>query len=65
MSKRHAASRRRSYGRRQHEVAEHRDRDLVVQPTSGLTEERVFQAASDGIALRDLQTVRVHYASGI
>ncbi len=64
MSKRHAASRRRSYGRRQHEIAEHRDRNVAPERADVGPDELEFSLLADGIALGDLRGARVHYASG-
>jgi hypothetical protein len=64
MSKRHAASRRRSYGRRQHEVAEHRDRDLAPERMNLAPDELGLDAAADGLVLRDRRGARLHFATG-
>jgi len=64
MSKRHAASRRRSYGRRQHEVSERRDRDVAPEPLDAGTDELAYRAAADGHAMGDLLAGRTHFATG-
>jgi hypothetical protein len=64
MSKRHAASRRRSYGRRQHEVAERRDRDLAPERMDVAPDELGLETALDGLVLGDRRAARLYFATG-
>jgi hypothetical protein len=64
MSKRHQSSRRRSYGRRQHEVRERTERQVTdLEPE--LRHEREAQG-SDGYSLFDLGATgrRLSFAAG-
>ena len=63
MSKRHQSNRRKSYGRRQHELAERRQRDPVPDSAPGL-EDAGPAAVADQFAFLDARTSRMHYALG-
>ena len=64
MSKRHHSSRRRSYGRRQHELRERSERQDPVSITEGHSEP--LDGESDGFAFLDLDLVgrRLGFAVG-
>jgi hypothetical protein len=64
VSKRHQANRRKSYGRRQHELSERRDREH--QPIDvELGFDDIAQAGlSDHMAFAESRTPRLHYALG-
>jgi hypothetical protein len=65
VSKRHQSNRRKSYGRRQHELHERRQRDPEAEPTELAWEDR---APGGGIADRfsflDPRTPRLRYVLG-
>ncbi len=63
MSKRHQSNRRKSYGRRQHEVAERRQRDHAPDVDSALEDIGPVSVA-DRFSFLDPRTPRVHYALG-
>lgn len=64
MSKHHQSNRRKSYGRRQHEVAERRQRD--PQPDLGelSLDEGAPAAIADRFAFLDPRASRLHFAMG-
>jgi hypothetical protein len=64
MSKRHAASRRRSYGRRQHEVAERRDRDVAPERLDRTPDDLGLDRASEVLLLSDPRIARLSFATG-
>ncbi len=64
MSKSHAASRRRSYGRRQHDVAERRFRDIASARPDAAGDALGLQTAPDGRAMADANAARGLYAMG-
>lgn len=64
MSKRHQSSRRKNYGRRQHELVERRGRELAQEPFDGLLDELGPVALADRFALLDPRTPRLRYAVG-
>lgn len=64
MSKRHQSSRRKTYGRRQHEVRERSDRQ---QPQEGFDLELSDwgpSAPSDPLAFLDLRGTRLRFSTG-
>ena len=64
MSKRHQNHRRRSYGRRQHELHERRQRDLVPLTDDALFADLGSAGIADRLGLIDPRSPRVHYALG-
>ena len=63
MSK-HQSNRRKSYGRRQHEVAERRDRNLQPDSAEAGFDELAPMAMSDRTAFLDPRTSRLQFALG-
>jgi hypothetical protein len=64
VSKRHANNRRKTYGRRQHELHERRQRDHVpVDPEAGF-DDLGPAGIADRMAFLDPRTPRLHYALG-
>lgn len=63
MSKRHQSSRRRSYGRRQHEVHEREARRLLPEPEVNADDLGVA-APSDPFAFMDPRAQRLRFAIG-
>jgi hypothetical protein len=63
VSKRHQSNRRKSYGRRQHEVTERRQRDHLPDIDTG-AEDAGPVSVADRFAFLDPRTPRVHYALG-
>ncbi len=63
MSQRHQSNRRKSYGRRQHELAERRQRDAVPDVDADL-EDLDPAVIADRFAFLDLRAPRVRYALG-
>ena len=63
MSKRHQASRRRSYGRRQHELHEREVRRHVPEPPD-LSTDAGSTSSSDPFAFMDPRMPRLRYALG-
>ena len=64
MSKRHAASRRRTYGRRQHELTERRGQQLAPEALDGTLEDLEANVVRDHLAGLDLAVSRLRFASG-
>jgi hypothetical protein len=64
VSKRHQASRRRSYGRRQHELHEREVRHHFPEPPVGASDDAGATSASDPFAFMDPRTPRLRYAMG-
>ena len=64
MSKRHQSSRRRSYGRRQHELHERAARRHFPEPPDATDDEPAATAASDPFAFMDPRAPRLHFALG-
>jgi len=64
MSKRHQANRRKSYGRRQHEVRERHDRDIHHDPAVFELDEWGSAAPADPLAFVDPRTPRFRFATG-
>ena len=64
MSKRHQATRRRNYGRRQHEIHERVDRRLDRGRVDLELDDRLDAPEIDPLAFLDPRTLRARYAFG-
>jgi len=64
VSKRHQHNRRKSYGRRQHELHERRQRDLVPVLDEAGFDDLGPAGIADRMAFLDPRTPRLHYALG-
>jgi hypothetical protein len=64
MSKRHQASRRKSYGRRQHEVRERHERPVHHDVAGFELDEWGASAPSDPFAFVDPRTPRLRFSLG-
>ena len=64
MSKRHQSSRRRSYGRRQHEVHEREARRLMPEPQELGTDDFGAASTSDPFAFMDPRAPRLRFVLG-
>jgi hypothetical protein len=64
VSKRHQSNRRKSYGRRQHEVAERRVRDEPPDSLDHTLEETGPGGLADRFAFLDPRTPSLRYAMG-
>jgi hypothetical protein len=64
VSKRHQYNRRKSYGRRQHELHERRQRDLAPVSGDALSDDLGQAGIADRMALIDPRSPRLHYALG-
>lgn len=64
MSKRHQSSRRKTYGRRQHEVRERHDREQPGQSHEFESGDWGATAQADPLAFLDLRAPRVRFALG-
>jgi hypothetical protein len=64
MSKRHHSSRRKAYGRRQHEMRERHDRTQHAEVSSGEREDWGSAAPSDPLAFLDPSSPRFRFAIG-
>jgi hypothetical protein len=64
VSKRHQSSRRKTYGRRQHELTERRGRDLAPEPFEAALDDLGPTALADRFAFLDPRTPRLHFALG-
>jgi hypothetical protein len=64
VSKRHQSSRRKSYGRRQHELTERRGRDLSQEPFEAEMEELGPNALADRLAFLDPRSPRLYFSLG-
>lgn len=64
MSKRHQSNRRKSYGRRQHEVAERRDRNNQPGPAELGFDDLAPAALADQFAFLDPQMSRLQFVQG-
>ncbi len=64
MSKRHQASRRKNYGRRQHEMAERRSRELAHESFEPELEDLGQTGLADRFAFLDPRTPRLYFALG-
>ena len=62
MSKRHQSNRRKTYGRRQHELHERRQREY--QPESMDMDDPARTRVADRFSFLDPRTPRLHYAIG-
>jgi len=63
VSKRHHSNRRKSYGRRQHELHERRQREHV-QPYDAANDDLGPTGIADRFAFLDPRTPRLHYGLG-
>jgi hypothetical protein len=64
VSKRHHSSRRKNYGRRQHELAERRGRDLAQEPIEAELDELGHNALADRFAFLDPRAPRLYFSLG-
>ena len=64
MSKRHQNNRRKTYGRRQHELQERRQRDHVPSDLESGFDDLGPAGIADRMAFLDPRTPRLHYALG-
>ena len=64
MSKRHQSSRRKSYGRRQHELSERRGRELAQEPFEAELDEIGHNALADRFAFLDPRSPRLYFSLG-
>ena len=64
MSKRHQASRRKSFSRRQHELRQRGDRHAVPELLDMAWEERQAGGPADGFAFLDPRAGRIRFALG-
>ena len=64
MSKRHQTNRRKTYGRRQHELHERRQRDHVPAGSRPGFDDVGRRGIADRLAFLDPRTPRLHYALG-
>ena len=64
MSKRHQSSRRKNYGRRQHEVTERRSRDLAPEAYEAGLDDLGPTAIVDRFAFLDPRMPRLQFALG-
>lgn len=64
MSKRHQSSRRKSYGRRQHELTERRGRDISQEPFESETDELGPNVIAERFAFLDPRSPRLYFSMG-
>jgi hypothetical protein len=64
VSKRHQSNRRKNYGRRQHELAERRQRDHVAVELDLGFDDLGPAGIADRMSFLDPRTPRLHYALG-
>jgi hypothetical protein len=64
VSKRHQSSRRKTYGRRQHELYERRQRDHQPEDLGVDFDDLAGPSVADRLAFLDPRTPRLHYATG-
>jgi hypothetical protein len=64
VSKRHSHSRRKSYGRRQHELHERRQREDLLEPGEGAACDLTPPGVVDRLAFLDPRTPRLQFALG-
>jgi hypothetical protein len=64
VSKRHQASRRKAYGRRQHELRERHERIRLARHAEFAPDGDTDAGATDPLAFLDPRTTRLHYALG-
>jgi hypothetical protein len=62
VSKRHQSNRRKSYGRRQHEVAERRHREPEQDALALTPDDLAADAQADGFTFLDSRTAGLYYA---
>lgn len=64
MSKRHQANRRKTYGRRQHELAERRQRDDVPGTFESGLDDHAPASLAETLAFLDPRAARLQFALG-
>ena len=64
MSKRHQSNRRRTYGRRQHELHEREVRRHLPEPAELATDDVGVASATDPFAFMDPRTPRLRFSLG-
>jgi hypothetical protein len=64
VSKRHQSNRRKSYGRRQHELSERRQRDHQPDGVELVLDDVALTARADRFAFLDLRTPGLQFALG-
>jgi hypothetical protein len=64
VSKRHHANRRKTYGRRQHELHERGQREHQPEPPDLALDDRAAGGMADRFAFLDPRTPRLRYALG-
>ena len=64
MTKRHQANRRKTYGRRQHEVRERRHRELAPEGFAPELDDLDTSPMPDGLAFLDARLPRLRFALG-
>ena len=64
MSKRHQSNRRKSYGRRQHELTERRQREVAPDALDAGLDDLGSNALSDRFAFLGPGASRLHFAMG-
>jgi hypothetical protein len=64
VSKRHQSSRRKSYGRRQHEVAERRTREHEPESYEAVLDDLGPTALADRLAFLDPRPPRLYFSMG-
>jgi hypothetical protein len=62
VSKRHQTSRRKTYGRRQHELRERSDRRAVPELSDGAWDERASGSSSDAFSFLDARAAGSRFA---
>ena len=64
MSKRHQASRRKAYGRRQHELRERHERIRLPEHAEFSRDDALEGSVGDPFAFLDPRSARLHFAVG-
>jgi hypothetical protein len=64
VSKRHQSSRRKSYGRRQHELTERRGHELTQEPFEAALDDLGPVTLADRLAFLDPRTPRLQFVRG-
>jgi hypothetical protein len=64
VSKRHQSSRRKNYGRRQHELSERRGRDMTQEPFEAELDELGTNGLADRFAFLDPRSPRLFFSLG-
>jgi hypothetical protein len=64
VSKRHQSNRRKTYGRRQHELHERRQREYQPESMDMGLDEDTLDAAGDRFSFLDPRSPRLHFAIG-